>query len=98
MMWSEKYRPKNLLEMIGNEEAKESFVNWLGKWIKGTKPLLLIGPPGIGKTTMAMLGAKQFDYDLIGLNASDVRSKQRIQELLNPVLGRSEERRVGKTC
>src|SRR2546428_222588 len=82
MMWSEKYRPKNILEMIGNEEAKESFVNWLGKWIKGTKPLLLIGPPGIGKTTISLLGAKQFGYDMIGLNASDVRSKQRIQEIL----------------
>jgi replication factor C large subunit len=87
MMWSEKYRPKNLLEMVGNEEAKESFVKWLGKWIKGTKPLLLVGPPGIGKTTMAVLGAKQFGYDLISMNASDVRSKQKIQEILNPILG-----------
>lgn len=87
MMWSEKYRPKNLLEMVGNEEAKESFVKWFGKWIKGTKPLLLIGPPGIGKTTMAVLGSKQFGYDLISMNASDVRSKQKIQEILNPILG-----------
>jgi replication factor C large subunit len=86
-MWSEKYRPKNLLDMIGNEEAKMSFVNWLGKWVIGTKPLLLFGPPGIGKTTMAILGAKQFDYDLIGLNASDVRTRQRIQDVLNPVMG-----------
>ncbi|MDE1866264.1 MAG: AAA family ATPase [Thaumarchaeota archaeon] len=86
-MWSEKYRPKNLLEMIGNEEAKESFVKWIAKWVKGTKPLLLVGPPGIGKTTMAMLCARQFGYDLISLNASDVRNKQRIQDILNPVLG-----------
>lgn len=88
-MWSEKYRPKNLLEMVGNEDAKESFVKWLGKWIKGTKPLLLVGPPGIGKTTMAVLGTKQFGYDLISMNASDVRSKQKIQEILNPILGNS---------
>jgi len=86
-MWSEKYRPKNLLDMIGNEEAKESFVNWIGKWVKGTKPLLLVGPPGIGKTTMAILGSKLFNYDLISLNASDVRTKQRIQDVLNPVMG-----------
>jgi replication factor C large subunit len=87
MMWSEKYRPKSLLEMIGNEEAKELFVTWLAKWVKGTKPILLVGPPGIGKTTMALLGAKHFVYDLISLNASDVRNKQRLQEVLNPVLG-----------
>jgi len=87
MMWSEKYRPKNLLEMIGNEEAKESFVNWIGKWVKGTKPLLLVGPPGTGKTTMAILGSKLFNYDLISLNASDVRTKQKIQDVLNPVMG-----------
>ena len=85
-MWSEKYRPKNLLDMIGNEEAKESMVNWLGKWMKGSKPVLLVGPPGIGKTTLATICAKQFGYDLIGLNASDIRNKQRIQEILGPVL------------
>jgi len=87
MMWSEKYRPKNLLDMVGNEEVRESFVDWLGKWIKGSKPILLVGPPGIGKTTLATLCARQFGYDLIGLNASDVRSKQRIQDVLGPVLG-----------
>jgi len=85
-MWSEKYRPKNLLDMIANEEAKESMVNWLGKWMKGSKPILLVGPPGIGKTTLATICAKQFGYDLIGLNASDIRNKQRIQEILGPVL------------
>lgn len=87
MMWSEKYRPKNLYDFIGNEEAKISIIEWLGKWIKGSKPILLVGPPGIGKTTLATLCAKQFGYDLISLNASDVRSKQRIQEVLMPILG-----------
>ena len=87
MMWSEKYRPKNILDLIGNEDARNSFVEWLTKWKKGTKPILLVGPPGIGKTTLANLAAKQFGYDLISLNASDVRSKKNIQEILSPVLG-----------
>ena len=86
-MWSEKHRPKNISDMVGNEESRSAIIEWFAKWKKGTKPLLLIGPPGIGKTTIAYLVAKQFGYDLIGLNASDVRSKSRINEILSPVLG-----------
>lgn len=86
-MWSEKYRPQSIIDLVGNEEARAAFVEWFGKWKKGTKPLLLVGPPGIGKTTLANLAAKQFGYDMISLNASDVRNKNRIQEILTPVLG-----------
>jgi replication factor C large subunit len=86
-MWSEKYRPQIISDMVGNEEPRAAIMEWFAKWKKGTKPLLLVGPPGIGKTTMAFLVAKQFGYDMIGLNASDVRSKSRINEILTPVLG-----------
>jgi len=86
-MWSEKHRPQIISDMVGNEESRTAIMEWFAKWKKGTKPLLLVGPPGIGKTTMAYLLAKQFGYDMIGLNASDVRSKSRINEILTPVLG-----------
>ena len=86
-MWSEKYRPHIISDMVGNEESRASIMEWFAKWKKGTKPLLLVGPPGIGKTTIAYLVAKQFGYDMIGLNASDVRSKSRINEILTPALG-----------
>jgi len=86
-MWSEKYRPQNISDMIGNEESRSSIIEWFTKWKKGTKPLLLVGPPGIGKTTIAYLTVKQFGYDMIGLNASDVRGKSQINEILSPVLG-----------
>ena len=86
-MWSEKYRPQLISDMVGNEEARAAITEWFVKWKKGTKPLLLVGPPGIGKTTIAYLIAKQFGYDMIGLNASDARSKSRINEILVPVLG-----------
>ena len=87
MVWSEKYRPQNIFDMVGNEDARKQFVEWFGKWKKGTKPLLLIGPPGIGKTTLCFIAGKQFGYDMISLNASDVRNKKNIQEILTPVLG-----------
>lgn len=87
MMWSEKHRPQKIINMVGNEEARKSFVDWLVKWKKGAKPILLVGPPGIGKTTLAQLAAKEFGYDLIGLNASDVRNKANIEGMLTPLLG-----------
>ncbi|AJZ76723.1 AAA family ATPase [Candidatus Nitrosotenuis cloacae] len=86
-MWSEKHRPKQIIDMVGNEEARKSFVDWIIKWKKGAKPILLVGPPGIGKTTLAQLAAKEFGYDVIGMNASDVRNKSNIEELLSPLLG-----------
>ena len=85
-MWSETYRPHNISDMVGNEQARASIIEWFVKWKKGTKPLLLVGPPGIGKTTIANIVSKQFGYDAIGLNASDVRSKSQINEILGPVL------------
>jgi len=87
MMWSDKHRPQSISEMIGNEEARNALVEWFAKWKKGIKPILLVGPPGIGKTTIANLIGKQFGYDTISLNASDVRSKSRISQILSPVLG-----------
>ena len=87
MMWSEKYRPNNFTDLIGNEESRKLFVEWFTNWKRGTKPILLVGPPGIGKTTLANIAAKQFGYDLIGINASDVRNKRNINEILTPVLG-----------
>ena len=57
MMWSEKHRPQIISDMIGNEDSRAEIMEWFTKWKKGMKPLLMIGPPGIGKTTIAYLTA-----------------------------------------
>ncbi len=71
--------------MIGNESTRFYIVNWIQNWKKGTKPLLLLGQPGIGKTTIVNIIAKKFMYDIICLNASDVRNKQQLYDVLNPI-------------
>ncbi len=86
MYWTEIYRPKSFEQMIGNEEIRITILKWLVKWLPGTKPLFLIGPPGIGKTTLIKLLASVLNYDLIELNASDTRSGPQLEKLVNPLL------------
>ncbi len=75
-MWSEKYRPERVEQMVGNEDARLATIKWITTWVSGTRPLLLIGPPGIGKTTLVHALVRQFGYDMVEMNASDTRNKE----------------------
>jgi replication factor C large subunit len=77
-LWSEKYRPKTFEEMVGNDEGRAKLVLWLKKWKPGAKAALLLGPPGTGKTTTVHLAAKKLGLQLIELNASDSRTKDKL--------------------
>ena len=85
-MWSEKYRPKSMEEMVGNDEVREGLVGWLRKWKKGGKAMLLLGPPGTGKTTTVQLAAKKLGLNLVQLNASDRRTGDMLAERLGEAL------------
>lgn len=76
-----KYKPKKLSEIVGNDKAVKQFVDWLKKWKPGSKAVLLYGPPGVGKTLTVEVAAKELGYDLIQLNASDVRTAEAIKKV-----------------
>ena len=90
MLWTDKYRPQTLDEVVGNNKEKKIILGWVDNWKKGNpqQPLLLVGPPGIGKTTLALVIAKEFS-EYIELNASDKRS----QDVIKNTIGESSSTR-----
>jgi len=68
-IWVEKYRPTTIDECILPENIKKTFSNFLNK---GEIPnMLLSGPPGIGKTTVAKALCKELGVDYYVINGSD---------------------------
>ena len=68
-IWVEKYRPKKIEECILPDNTKKTFLNFLDK---GEVPnLLLSGPPGCGKTTVAKALCEELGVDYYVINGSD---------------------------
>ena len=68
-LWVEKYRPKTIDKCILPDHIKKTFKDFLSK---GEIPnLLLAGPPGIGKTTVAKALCNELGVDFYVINGSD---------------------------
>jgi DNA polymerase III delta prime subunit len=68
-LWVEKYRPKTIEDCILPENIKKTFTDFLNK---GEVPnLLLAGPAGCGKTTVAKALCNELGVDYYVINGSD---------------------------
>ena len=84
MDWTEKYRPQSLDDVIGNPGAVSTLRTWAKSWEDGIpdrRALVLIGTPGIGKTTSAHALAREMGWALVEMNSSDQRDAESIMDV-----------------
>ena len=82
-MWAEKYRPKNLDDMVNQTEIVSRLKNFVKD--RNLPHLLFVGPPGVGKTTSILALAQDlygpgYRSFILELNASDERGIDVIRE------------------
>ena len=82
-------RPKTIAEMVGSPTAFGEAKKWAQSWADGKreKPLLVYGPTGTGKTTLAHVLAAEFGWDIFEFNASDIRDEKSASEMLPNAIG-----------
>ena len=68
-IWVEKYRPQTIEDCILPDSIKKTFKDFLNT---GEIPnMLLAGPPGVGKTTVAKALCNELGADFYVINGSD---------------------------
>ncbi|KIN08459.1 hypothetical protein OIDMADRAFT_107508 [Oidiodendron maius Zn] len=122
LMWTEKYRARNFMELVGDDRTHRQVLRWLKAWDPlvfpksgktksalskhaGAPPeeekphrkiLMLTGPPGLGKTTLAHVCARQAGYEVMEINASDERSSDVVKNRIRTSVG-TESVKTGST-
>jgi replication factor C large subunit len=81
--WCEKYRAVCFADIKGQDLAIDKAKIFLRNFPK-KRALVLHGPPGVGKTSLAYAIAAENDSEILELNASDIRNKEKMREIINP--------------
>ena len=94
--WTEKYRPVYFIDIRGQESAVEKVREFLRKFRKKGKAIILYGPAGTGKTALAYVIANETKSEIFELNASDLRNSEKLREILRPATEQQSLTKKGK--
>lgn len=87
----DKYRPETLDDIQGNNSDLDTIEYWADHWNVGDQPVLLIGPPGTGKTSTAEAVANRLGVQTVEVNASSARSTEDLQRMSNLIRSTGED-------
>lgn len=80
---AEKYRIRKYIDIIKQDSAIIEVKKFL-KEFPQKKALILYGPAGTGKTSLALAAAKENDLEVLELNSSDLRNRAQLEAVLKP--------------
>ncbi|MBX4196227.1 replication factor C large subunit [Candidatus Pacearchaeota archaeon] len=81
--FTEKYRPEKSSEIVGQEKAVVEVKDFLKNFPK-KKALMIYGPAGTGKTSLALAVARENNLEILELNSSDLRNRVKLEQTLKP--------------
>jgi replication factor C large subunit len=79
----EKYRASCFADLKGQDNAIDS-IKLFFKNFPRKKALLMHGPAGTGKTSLAYILAREMNFEIFELNASDLRNREKLEEIMKP--------------
>ncbi|MEM4230692.1 MAG: replication factor C large subunit [Candidatus Pacearchaeota archaeon] len=82
MSFVEKYKPKSLKEIKGQDTALIKLKEFVENFPNKRKTCILYGPPGCGKTASVYALANEKNAEVVELNASDFRDEKVISEVV----------------
>ena len=80
MLWVEKYKPKSLKEVQGHSQALSEIKMFVQDYKKGS--ILIYGKTGSGKTCALHALANELNLEVLEINASNVRNKEKINSII----------------
>lgn len=87
--WVEKYRPQNIAQVVGQHSHLSRFKIIIQDHSFPFPNVVMVGPPGVGKTTTATCVAREylgdrFEQAFMEMNGSDDRTSKILSEVLVP--------------